>query len=364
MKRLFLFVLFVITVTPLFSQVLNSPESVVFDSMNKRYLISNAANTKTGGSIVSLDPLTHEISSFVSSGVNSPKGLCIVNEIVYCTDVTSVVGFSLINGEEIFRVDVPGSGFLNDITSDNVNLFVSDNSTHSIYKISIVANSVEVLCTGGNLNSPNGLYYDEKMNRILICSYREGSTIQSYDLKLNRLIKLSSVTLDYLDGITLDSEGNCYVSSWATDAVYKFSPDFQTNPEEVSNGHYGPADIFYSSKKNTLAIPNFRSNVVDFLDIGERSIEEEMNPYLISIFPNPAKDEFYISCFLEKPERIEIYFMNKSGRILSEKKFTEKKVASQHFTFESKSLGLREGVFFIKMVIGECIFMKRIAILE
>ena len=363
-RKFFLFFLLVAIVSQGISQILNSPESIVYDTKTGMYIISNSGNGKTGGSIVSMDPVSHDIFYFVTSGVNSPKGLCIVNDVLYCTDVTSVIGFNINDGAELFRVEVQGSGFLNDITSDNAHLFVSDNSTNTIYKVDIISKAVEVLVSGGSLIKPNGLYFDDKLNRILICSYRAGSTIQAYDLKLDRLFGLTSITLDYLDGITLDTEGNCYVSSWADEAVYMFKPDFTGDPEVVSNGHFGPADIYFSSEKDMLAIPNFNSDAIDFIEIGEQSIEEEMNPYIIKIFPNPASGEFVISYYLNMPERVEVYFINKSGRMLFEKKIPEDKTGPQHLSFETKSLGLRKGVFFIKMIIGDNIYMKRIAILE
>jgi DNA-binding beta-propeller fold protein YncE len=170
--------------------------------------------------------------------------------------------------------------------------------------------------------------------------------------------------INQLDGITLDKDGYCYVSSWADDAVYKFDPGFIEEPEVFSNGHFGPADIFYSSDFNLIAIPNFKSNAIDLIEFSDKSIEGEMNPYEIKVFPNPTTGDFYISYNLSKSEQIQILFVNKSGLILSEQKGENDKIGTHKMSFEASAIGLSKGVFFIKMIIGENIFMKRLAILE
>ena len=311
-----------------------------------------------------MDPVSRDFSDFVVAGVNSPKGLVIVNNILYCTDVNTVRGFNLEDSVQVFQVDVPGSSFLNDITSDNANLYISDSNTNTIFKIDIASGNVKEIYKDNGLIKPNGVYFDEKQNRLLICSFRQASPIQALDLKLNRLFTLSPVTLNQLDGIVLDKDGNCFVSSWADDAVYKFDPGFNDEPEMFSNGHFGPADIFYSPEFNLIAIPNFKSNSIDLIEIGDNSIEGEMNPYEIKVFPNPTTGGFYISYNLKTPERVEIIFMNKSGLILSEQKGDNDKIGSHKMNFEASALGLSKGVVFIKLIIGESIFMKRLAILE
>ncbi|MCF8374706.1 MAG: hypothetical protein K9H64_24010 [Bacteroidales bacterium] len=363
-KRVLLFFLIGLIQLSAFSQLLNSPESIVFDNQHKRYMISNAANTRNGGSIVSMDPASRDYSDFVTTGVNSPKGLVIVNNILYCTDVNSVKGFNLEDGSQVFQVDVQGSSFLNDITSDNANLYISDSNTNAIFKINIASENVEEIYKDNGLIKPNGVYFDEKQNRLLICSFRLASPIQALDLKLKRIFTLSPITLNQLDGIVLDRDGNCYVSSWADDAVYKFDPGFNEEPKVFSNGHFGPADIFYSPDFNLIAIPNFKSNAIDLIEIGDNSIEGEMNPYEIMVYPNPTTGGFYISYNLKKPERVQIFFMNKSGLILSEQKGDNDKIGSHKMNYEASALGLSKGVVFIKLIIGESIFMKRLAILE
>lgn len=364
MLRCVLFFLMGLTQLSAFSQLLNSPESVVFDKQYKRYIVSNAGNTQTGGSIVTMDPITHDYSNFVVDEINSPKGLVIVNNLLYCTDVNTVRGFNLEDATQVFQVDVPGASFLNDIASDNSNLYVSDSKENSIFKIEIASENSEKICKDNGLIAPNGVYFDERQDRLLICSFRQNSPIQAFDLKLKQLVTLSATTLNQLDGITLDTDGNCYVSSWADDAVYKFDLGFNDGPKIFSNNHSGPADIFYTPEFNLIAIPNFKSNTIDLIEIGENRVEDEMNPYEIKVFPNPTTGGFSISFYLKKAESVKIFFMNKSGLVLSEHEGDSDKIGPHKMNFEASTLDLSKGVFFIKIIIGESIFMKRLAILD
>ena len=69
-----------------------------------------------------------------------------------------------------------------------------------------------------------------------------------------------------IDGIALDACGNYYVSVWGNNAIYQYDANF-TNPQILATGQSQPADIFYESNSQTLAVPNSGNNTVNFISI-------------------------------------------------------------------------------------------------
>jgi len=364
MKYFLIIIGLLITSSNIFSQSFNNPESIVFDKSNDRYLVSNANTGSNKGEILSLDPHTQEISQFISKGLNSPKGLIIVNNTIFCTDLTEVKGFDLSTGSLTTSIMIEESLFLNDITSDGINLFVSDNIKNKIFSINISTHKVTTLISGGDLSKPNGILYNQEKNSLIICSFRANSPIQSYDLNLNMLSFLIMTNISQMDGITIDQNGNYYVSSWNDNAIYKFDPLFKDSPIQISNGHYGPADIFYDIQNDVLAIPNFNSNAVNLMNMSPLQTGLDLNPNEIKIYPNPTSGLFTINFKRDIGTFVSIQIMDKSGNILHKvavEKYSDKEY--QDIVIDSKSIGLKKGVYFIKINIGEDVFMKRIAIL-
>ncbi|UCC43840.1 MAG: SMP-30/gluconolactonase/LRE family protein [Candidatus Zixiibacteriota bacterium] len=241
------------------AQLLNGPESVVYDTLYDRYLISNW-NT---GNIVQMD--SEGVQSYFVTGQGCQAGLEIVDDVVYvgCSGL-GVKGYDLHTGSLVAHVTIPGSVLLNDITSDTSgNLYVSDPYGDEIYKIRLSDLSYSSLVP--LIEWPNGVLYDRQNDRLLTC----GSTtrnIYSVDRDDGSLTLIIQVEDGHLDGLADDSAGNIYISAQGPDVVYRYDSDFSIPPEIVSRYHNGPADIFYNKPDNVLAIPNIGGVSVDFID--------------------------------------------------------------------------------------------------
>lgn len=243
------------------AQSYNNPESIVYDQVADRLFISN----KSGNTIVQLDS-DHKLTTFVSSELNAPKGLLIVGDTLISVNNTSVQGFLLSDASRVFNVSIEGAVFMNDVTSDNKgNLYVSDTSTGTIFQISLKTGEYTTLVS--SIKNPNGLLYDSKRNSILICNWGNSAKIQSFNLSNSTLSDLVTTELSNLDGLTRDNAGNIYVSSWGSNAVFRFDPSFKNPPVLISEGHNGPADIFIIKDKQKLCIPNFNSDNIQFINL-------------------------------------------------------------------------------------------------
>jgi len=249
-----------------FSQnLLSNPESVVFDSTQNRYLVSNWGD----GTIVQIDK-NGEQSYFNTDlqGDHNLAGLHIVDGFLYAAVAQGpnkgVVRFDLATQAMISNLGVLELEFANGLTSDTSGiLYITDFSDNKIFQARLSDDSSSVLVNSG-LSTPNGILFDAPNNRLLvICATGPGAPILSVSLPDGDLQELVQTHVGG-DGLTQDNEGNTYISSWATDRTYRYDINF--NPPVVfSEGHNNPADIFYNRLHGLLAIPNFDGNSVDLV---------------------------------------------------------------------------------------------------
>lgn len=243
------------------SQSYNNPESIVYDQADDRYFISN----KGANTIVQMDS-NSKLTNFVTSDLNAPKGLLIVGDTLISVNNTSVQGFLLSDASRVLNISIEGSVFMNDVTSDNKGkIYVSDTSTGKVYLISLKTGEYATIVD--SLVNPNGLLYDSKRNSILICNWGDKAKIQAFNLSDSTISDLITTEFRNLDGLACDSAGNIYVSSWGSNAVYRFDAAFENPPVLISEGHNGPADISIRKDKQILCIPNFNSNKVQFIKL-------------------------------------------------------------------------------------------------
>jgi hypothetical protein len=267
--------------------LLRWPESIVFDSLYNRYLVSNYLT----GDIVQIDDEGNQ--SYFVQAQNAIQGLEIVDNTVYVGCGASVKGFDLATGDSVMDVVIPGVQNLNDVTSDTSgNLYISDVYGHAIYKIRLSDHSYSTFASLG-ISFPNGILFDEENNRLLLCSFRYHSPIQAISLEDSTVTTITSTGISDCDGLTKDNFGNYYVTSWVTYAIYRYDSSFTNPPVRFYNSAGGPADISYNRRDDILAIPLMSSNGVDFVPIVPTSIPGEEGSViprsfvLNQNFPNP-----------------------------------------------------------------------------
>ncbi len=295
------------------AQLLNNPESVVYDSLRDRYLVSNW-NT---GHMVQID--SNGVQDYFVVGQHCYAGLHIVDDVVYVAGRNQgVSGFDLETGQLVMHVSIPGSGVLNDITSDNMgNLYISDVNVHRIYKINLATENWSTFVSGG-LNSPNGIYFDEPHNRLLLVSSRNLSPLQAISLDDSSLTTIVYTGVSVLDGLTMDERRNVYFSSWNAHSVYKYDSTFTNPPEQVSVHSPEPADISYNAVHNILAVPIFYGNYIDFVEISPTltDFSEVPSHYELDImnYPNPFNSLTTIKYHLDSPSFVGIDIYDILGR--------------------------------------------------
>lgn len=252
-----------------YSQNFNNPESVAYDKLNDRFIVSN----KGGDNLAQIDKYW-KVTNYYEN-CNAPKGLHIDNNRLYVATNEAVLVFNLETDLLVKTIEVQGATFLNDIITDkNGFLYVSGMRQNKIHRIDLKTNEYS-LFIDTEQNSPNGLFYDEENESIYI-GYRSGGdrTFAIYNMDGE---ELKVKKLDHsIDGIACSKDGYLFFSNWNPAGVYRISFDLEGEIETVSSDHEGPADfkIIQKNGRQILVVPNFLRNTVDFIYLDDNNITE------------------------------------------------------------------------------------------
>lgn len=242
------------------AQSFSGPESVEYDPVNNRYIVSNT----TSGNLQSVIPGNSPV--LFTPNVTSPYGLVAVDSTVYVNDNGKVLGFDLVTGLQTFTANVNGA-FLNGICADTSgHLYTTDFNAKKIYKVNIADGSSNVFVSA-TTKTPNGILFDAANNRLVYCTWGSGVQIKAVSLVDSSQTILKTTTLSNDDGIAMDGQGNIYISVWGTQSVYMLDAAFANAPVQVITGLSSPADIFYNQNNDTLGVPNSGNNTVNFYNM-------------------------------------------------------------------------------------------------
>lgn len=264
MKNILWLALFIYSTDAAFSQTIDNPESVEYDTLYHRWLISS-----TNNSTIQQRDTDGVISLFVN--VASPYGLQILGDSVYVCSQNRIKGFSLANGGQGTNLFITGSTFLNGLASDTSgHLFATDFSSNPkrIYKIYLADQTYTTFATLPNTPSPNGIIHDPTGNRLVFVHWSANAPIKSINLVDSSVTTILTTSFNSIDGIARDQNGNFYLSEWGSDQIHKYNNDFSVGPITiVFSGLSNPADLFYEPTLDTLAIPSTATDLVMYFGI-------------------------------------------------------------------------------------------------
>lgn len=243
------------------SQNLKSPESIIYDKKMKSFYLSSLGENFI---FTIRDGVSQKFVSIPSKSL----GVKINNNIIFVAldfekNDDEIRGYDIKLKKEVFKITIPNSLQLNDIEFDNKgNLYVSDRGDNIIYKINIKTKDVEVLVSKGLIDTPNGLYFDKKNNRLLICNTIKESSIYSFDLKTKSLVRILDTKHSNFDGITMDNEKNIYITSWSEDWNKSTLLEINNKNETkvILENNEGMADIYFSKELKSILIANIYSH--------------------------------------------------------------------------------------------------------
>ena len=282
------------------------------------------------------------LTVFATGLVSGPYGIEIVGDTLYCCSGTTVKGYSLATGANVFNLNV-GATFLNGMTHDNSgNLYATDFSAKKIFKINIATQAFSAIASS-LVQSPNGIIFDEANNRCVFVNWGSNAPIKAINLTTNAVTTILTTAYTNCDGITRDGVGNYYISTWGGQNVVQYDSAFANAPTVVISGLSNPADIFFNTVNNVLAIPNSGNNTVTFLDLTLGTTEFEWLKSL-SVYPNPATSEAFVKFDISAPMTISYQIVNIEGKVITSNSLSE---SETNGTFAVDTSKLKTGLYFL-----------------
>lgn len=239
--------------------VFTTAESAIYHKATNTIYVSNIEEgpweADGKGSIGKLGLDGKVIDARWITGLNAPKGLGIVGDNLYFTDLQDLVEISISSGEIIQRYPVEGAKGVNDVTTGpDGTVYFTDSNIGNVY--SFKDGKFETLLEG--LPKSNGIFYEK--DRLLIGTWND-EKLNAY-LFADKSLETVSSSLPQPDGIEATGDGGFLVSSWKG-LLHYVGPDgsnqviLDTVADEI-----GTADIDYIQEENLVIVPTFFHNTV------------------------------------------------------------------------------------------------------
>jgi hypothetical protein len=260
-----------------------TPESVLHDPQSDVYLVANingsAADHDGNGFISRVSPtgdlleLAWIDGSHGGTTLNAPKGMAIVADTLFVTDIDCIRRFHRVTGAPLRELCLDEATFLNDITATSRgDLYFTDTGTSgspgAVYllrqtadvpqKVALADGSV---LEGEALGGPNGVFADGR--GLFVTTYGSGEIFRiTPEGERLQLIFPSEMGLDGI--VCLEHRGFLF-TSWGDSAVYWIHSDGTVTALE--EGLDAPADLGYDVSRNRALIPLFRTDQLLILEV-------------------------------------------------------------------------------------------------
>ena len=260
---------------------LSTPESVLYDADNDRYLVSNINGKpldKDNNGFISVLSPDGQVTTlkWIEGGKNkvsldAPKGLALAKGVLYVADITVVRMFDAKSGAPKGDVPIAGSTFLNDLASSaDGKVYVSDSGlkagadglaptgTDAVFVIE--KGKAKPIAKSPELGGPNGLLATDK--GVIVVTFGSGE-VYRLDEK-GKKQDVSKPPAGGLDGVVSLGD-SLLVSSWKASAIFrgKLGGTFDV----ALSDQKAPADIGYDTKRGRVLVPHFMDDTVEAYDL-------------------------------------------------------------------------------------------------
>ncbi len=243
--------------------LLSGPETVVFDSVNNRYLVSNM---NAPYYIVAIDQ--DGIQSVFNDDVVWPHGMAIAGNTLYVTTNTAtgggVIGLDLTSGERVFeKYSSIWHNCLIGLGADTSgNVYVS--CPNKVYRINTDDGTVSTVIS--NIDIPNGIHFDALNNRMLVANEINTSLLYAINVADFSTYTISVAPAQY-SCITQDYLQNYYISAFFEGKIYRYDSSLSGERELIAADQQGPEGLHFNNRDNILAVPNLLTNSIKYLEM-------------------------------------------------------------------------------------------------
>jgi DNA-binding beta-propeller fold protein YncE len=262
---------------------LRHPAGILVDPPTETYFISNqnggATERDNNGFITKLNRDGKVVAlKFIEGGqhgvtLHAPKGMVLVDRILYVADIDHVRGFDVRSGRPVAEIDFSGFhiDFLAAVATDGAGwLFVADAGTDTIYKINVRHDPrPAVLVQDKTLSGPNGLAVHPSTGALIAVSWNTGRIIEiSRTGAVNVLFSNSFFNSHFgnLSGVDFDAYGNMYVSDFSQGKILRIDPRLriQTIAEFLTT----PATVAIDRKNHLILVSYLSGDAAEINGLG------------------------------------------------------------------------------------------------
>jgi len=256
-----------------------APESVIKNG-NKLFVSSINGNPaeKDGNGFISELSADGKVlqQKFQKTVLNAPKGMAIINNILYVTDIDRIVGFNTSSGEQVFELTIDGAGFLNDLCKAGDNqLAVTESMGNKVY---LVNPADKKYSFAGTVAGANGVTYDAKTKQLFACGMGDQMNgngklyVKDINSKDTVFTELQNSPTGVFDGLELTDDNHLLVSDWVSftsDKGRLIVYDLKAHTSTVYTYEAGAADITYDKATKKIYIPQMPKNRLVIVGMGE-----------------------------------------------------------------------------------------------
>ena len=257
------------------------PESVAWDSVRGRWLVTNVGDGEEGtgtGFVTSVPAEGGEVvrraydASTPGLRLDGPKGIAVRGDRAYVADLRRVVALDLAGDSAAWSREVAGSRSLNDVALGlDGGIYVSDTRGDAVWHLPADGSPARRLGAAGSLRSPDGVLAEGAAGgapvRLLVAGWEGAVLALSADSSVTLLA--GSPDFGRLDGLQPAPDGGLLV----TDRSAGRLQHLRRRDEGVwqagvawLDGLAGPADFLV--RDSVLALPELEADRVTFYRIG------------------------------------------------------------------------------------------------
>jgi len=253
----------------------HGPESVLHDPEQDVYFVSNisgGSSDKDGDGFISRVRPDGTVDSlgFVRGGrdgttLHAPKGLALAGDTLWVADIDAIRGFDRRTGLPLATIEVPGSGFLNDLAvGPDGMLYATDSGFRAaedgtgraaVYRVAPGHRAERVL---EDVPGPNGIALTADGGGLLIASFADDA-IREWR-PLDGTVTVTGRGPGQHDGLVVLDDGRVVASSWADSSLVAVGTGRAT---VLVAGVPSPADIGLDRGRGRFLVPLLREDRVE-----------------------------------------------------------------------------------------------------
>lgn len=236
--------------------VMTTAESTLYDKSSDIIYVSNINgnhSVKDGnGFIAKMRPDGSIIQLQWATGLNAPKGMALLDDKLYVTDIDELVEINIADSSIANRYPVQDAAFLNDAATDGKNVYFSDSQTGKIH----ILKDGKVSTVGEGQEGINGLAFDDKGQLFIL----NGQGLIKFNIEDKSTEAINEVVTGG-DGLVIIDESTYIASRWKGE-IYLIKDGQEYLLLDTTGEESNTADIDYIAEKNLVLVPTFKKNRV------------------------------------------------------------------------------------------------------